>query len=68
MSYPPIDPEFFAVGQASGMSDVEIQADWDAYCEDLEKFHAETEKQQVENTPPQPDLAEEIKTFFVEPK
>jgi hypothetical protein len=63
---PPIDPEFYAIGAASGMSDEEIQADWEAYCADLETFHKDIEKNQVEN-PPQPDLTKDIKAFFTEP-
>lgn len=41
MSYPPIDPEFYRIGAESGMTDADIQADWDAYCSDLETFHRE---------------------------
>jgi hypothetical protein len=58
MNPPPIDPEFFAIGANSGMSDEEIQEDWNAYCEDLEKFHKELD---AKNT-------EELKDFFAETK
>ena len=53
--HPPVDPEFFAIGAASGMSDEEIQADWDAYCDDLEKFHNEIDARQAEEMQPEPE-------------
>lgn len=42
--YPPIDPDFYSIGAASGMSDDEIKQDWEAYCDDLQKFHADIDK------------------------
>lgn len=49
---PPVDPDFYSIGVESGMSDTEIQADWDAYCDDLEKFHAEIDTK-LGNIPPE---------------
>lgn len=64
--YPPVDPDFYAIGSSSGMSDEEIQADWQAYCDDLAKFHAERD---ASLAPPEPNNSvDEIKHFFTEPK
>lgn len=51
MNYPPIDPDFYAVGVESGMSDADIEADWKVYCDDLQKFHAEINQFGAEMTP-----------------
>lgn len=56
MNRPPIDPDFYAIGAESGMSDAEIQADWDAYCDDLEKFHQELEAAAQKTTPEQKEV------------
>lgn len=51
MNYPPIDPDFYIIGSESGMSDAEIEADWKAYCDDLQKFHEEIENSLDKITP-----------------
>lgn len=67
---PPIDPDFYAIGANSGMTDDEIQADWDAYCDDLEKFHKELDAKNTEEITAfyakaaQPNLTEDLKAFF----
>ena len=40
--YPEVDPDFYAWGVKTGMSEAEIEADWKAYCDGLEQFHEET--------------------------
>jgi hypothetical protein len=71
--YPPVDPDFYAIGSNSGMSDEEIQADWQAYCDDLAKFHKDldsamqqTSPEQVETLEQEP-LIDDLKKLFKEP-
>ena len=56
MKHPPIDPDFFAMGIESGMSEEDIQIDWDAYCDDLEKFHADLETAMGEIPPEKKEI------------
>lgn len=64
-TYPPVDPDFYVIAHRNGMSDDEIQGDWQAYCDDLEKFHQELDaaaEPAVPNT--NQDTVAEIKGFF----
>lgn len=54
MEYPPVDPRFYEVDQASGMSDAEIEEDWHAFIDGLNAFHSEVDKVQID--PPMPDV------------
>lgn len=65
--YPPVDPDFYSIGSASGMSDDEIQKDWEAYCDDLAKFHAEIDAALPPPIEPNKSI-NQIKQFFTEPK
>lgn len=53
--YPPIDPRFYEVDAASGMTDDEIEEDWHAFVEGLNTFYHELDKTQMSN-PPTPDV------------
>lgn len=69
--YPPVDPDFYSIGAASGMSDEDIQKDWEAYCDDLAKFHQELDV--AMGAPEEVMKAEEprlddLQKFFTEPK
>lgn len=67
-NYPPVDPDFYSIGAASGMSDEDIQKDWEAYCDDLKKFHTELDAQQEPSAPePKPDTLTDIKKMFGAP-
>ena len=39
--YPVIDISFYEWGAKIGMTDEEIAADWESYCDGLENFHNE---------------------------
>jgi len=64
-TYPPVDPDFYAIAHKSGMNEEEIQNDWKAYCDDLEKFYSELDST-LEPAQPNPvsDSVEKIKEFF----
>lgn len=49
MKYPPIDPQFYEIDSLAGMTDDEIEADWQAYCDDMNEFCELLNNQQQEH-------------------
>lgn len=58
--YPPVDPDFYRIDSVLGMSEEEIQEDWEAYCEGLGEFYLDLDNKMTPTEPPPGRLAEEI--------
>lgn len=69
MKYPPVDPKFYEIDAAAGMSDEEIDNDWKAYCEGMNEFCQVVDQQQVEIPKPQnlKDVLTDIISTFSAP-
>lgn len=65
-SYPPVDPDFYVIGANSGLSDEEIQKDWEVFCDDLAQFHSDLDEVMQENAPalPERDTVAELKALI----
>jgi len=71
MKNPPIDPKFYELDAAQGMTDDEIQADWDAYCAGMNEFSsmlAERDREQDQSgSKPLVDVLTDIIATFSAP-
>lgn len=55
-TYPPIDSGFYEWGSKVGMTDEQIDTDWKAYCDELERFHEEVTLVMGEPAPVAPTI------------
>lgn len=62
--YPPVDPDFYRIDTVLGMSEEDIQADWEAYCDGLGEFYTDLDSKLSPAEPPACPLAIEILEKF----